>query len=103
MGRITAIKALAAKQKAILEDLKDIFGRVVPDYKHPSINSNKYTRNMLRVPVLSGAAESTAKPAERTRGQMSYVAATLETIIEKRRHFGETLQKTQTTVSPPDV
>ena len=103
LGRITAIKALVAQQKVILEDLKDIFGRVVPDYKHPSINSNKYTRNMLRVPVLSGAAEPSENPVERTRGQMSYVGATLEKIIDGRRHFSETLQKTQATVCLSDV
>ena len=92
LGRITAIKALVAEQTAILEDLKDLFGRVVPDFKQPSVYSNKYTRNMLHIPVLSGRTE-------RTRGQMSYAAATLETIIEEKRKFSEVLQKTKAMVS----
>ena len=110
LGRITAIKTLVAEQTAILEDLKGIFGRAVPDFKHPSIYSNKYTKNMLRVPVISGPADGTGSPAERSRGQMSYVAATLETIIEERRQFRskgvgvyETIQKAQTAVSPSSL
>ena len=103
LGRIVAIKALVAEQIAILEDLKDIFRRVVPDLKQRDFYSNKYTKNMVRVPVLSG-------PDERTSGHMSYVTATLETAIEERRQFSlkgagifDTLQKTQATVSPSSV
>ena len=110
LERITAIKALVAEQTAILESLKDIFGRAVPDFKHPSTYSNKYTKNMMCIPVLSGPAERTGTPTERTKGQMSYVAATLETIIEERRQFSskgagifETIQKAQATVSPSGV
>ena len=110
LGSIAAIKALVAEQTAVLEDLGNIFGRAVPDLRHPSIYSNKYTKTMLRVPVLSGPAERTGAPTERARGQMSYVAATLETVIEERRQFSskgagifETIQKAQATVSSSGV
>ena len=110
LGRLSAIKALAAKQTAILRDLKDIFGRAVPDLNHQSIHSNRYTRSMVRVPVLSSPAERTKGPANRTRGQMSYVVATIETILEERRQFSveiaeifETIRKTQATVCPVGV
>lgn len=100
MERIAAIKVLVAQQREILETLKDTFGRVVPDLNVLSVHSNKYTENMLFVPVLSGPAGRTESSAEGTKGQMFYVAATLEKIIKKRRQFSEALEKTRVTVSP---
>lgn len=103
LGSITGIKALVEEQTAILEDLKDIFERAVPDFKVPSTQSNKYIENMLRIPVLSGPVEGIGGSVERTRGQMSYVVAKLEAIVGERRRFIKTLQKTQATVSPPGI
>lgn len=103
LGRITAIKAVVAEQTAILEDLKDIFGRAVPDFKDPSIHSNKYMEAMLGIPVLSGGVEGMGGSVERTKGQMCYVVAKLEAVVGERRQFIKTLQETQATVSPPGV
>ena len=103
MGSIAAIKALVVGQTAILGDLEDIFGRAVPDSNHSNFYSNKYTKNMLRIPVLSDSAE-------RTGGQMSYAAAMLETVIEERRILSlkgdgifETILKVQESVGSSGV
>ena len=103
LGSIAAIKALVVGQTAILGDLEDIFGRAVPDSNHSNVYSNKYTKNMLRIPVLSDSAE-------RTGGQMSYAAAMLETVIEERRILSlkgdgifETILKVQESVGSSGV
>ena len=99
MRRIAAIMALVAEQKAVLEDLKEISARAAPDFRYSDVHSNKYTTCMLRVPVLSDPAERIQGPTGRVNGQMSYVAAILETIIEERRRFSDSVQKIRARVS----
>lgn len=91
--------ALIAEQTAVLEDLKEIFARAAPDFRYSDVHSNKYKTCMLRVPVFSDPAERIEGPTGRITGQMSYVAANLETIIEERRRFSDSIQKIRARVS----
>ena len=92
LGRIAAVTALVAEQAAILDGLRNLFVRALPGLNHSSVHSIKDNESMLHIPVLSD-------PAKRAKGQMSYTVAALEKIIEDRRQFSKTLQKTQATVS----
>lgn len=100
---VSAVRVLVAQQTKILGDLKEIFERAVPDFKKRSTHSNKYTKNMVRIPVLSC-------PVPHTKAQIAYVLATLEAIIKERRQFSlrcegifETIHQTRTTVRTDQV
>jgi hypothetical protein len=65
-----------------LRDLKDLFERSVQDFDSLGTSSNRYVKNMINIPVLSGNVERKEK-------QTQYVVAALDGIIAERQRFGE--------------